>query len=514
MIDVDEVYTLEIRTLSEQEQAEIAKKKRSDKRNRNRLNKINKICQFLEEKENVSVESAVASKKDRIRLEGSTKSVSGVSTRKDQSYLLSKEANVFDTRKANEGHMVLEVAATGRSSKSKHDVPTTEKLRRKSKHRSREEKVDKKSKQRLAAEREDRLDVASKEQASTKTVSKKSESKADLVEQPSNAALKNDAPTFSSAETVDSQAKAETDSSRIQEQVERLTDMTRQEENLTEITRQEENLTEITRQAEDLTDITRQEENLTELTIQEENLTEITRQAENLADITRQEENMTEITRQAENLADITRQEENLTEITRQAEDLTEITRQAENLTEITRPAENLTDITRQAENMSDCSKDIGQKGSEILSQGRFETSNNELDAVGIVDISVESNTATEETQSEKGLMFTDTGKGVFVDNSDFGVFGEDMPRQIDRTAEDGCIISEAVVDNSRQTNIARRDISDVAEEDSYFDISSSSKEEEEETLDVKGRVNESDDEQGTAPIPCCLAGVQNLAGS
>ena len=53
MIDVDEVYTLEIRTLSEAEQKEIAKQKRADKKSRNRLNRIRKNCEFIAEKENI-----------------------------------------------------------------------------------------------------------------------------------------------------------------------------------------------------------------------------------------------------------------------------------------------------------------------------------------------------------------------------------------------------------------------------------------------------------------------------
>lgn len=51
MIDVDEIYTLEVRTLSLEEQAEIKKQKRTVKRNRNRLNRINREVKDIENKE-------------------------------------------------------------------------------------------------------------------------------------------------------------------------------------------------------------------------------------------------------------------------------------------------------------------------------------------------------------------------------------------------------------------------------------------------------------------------------
>ena len=51
MIDVDEIYTLEVRTLPLEEQAEIKKQKRTIKRNRNRLNKINRAVRDIEDKD-------------------------------------------------------------------------------------------------------------------------------------------------------------------------------------------------------------------------------------------------------------------------------------------------------------------------------------------------------------------------------------------------------------------------------------------------------------------------------
>ena len=50
MIDVDEIYTLEVRTLPLEEQAEIKKQKRTIKRNRNRLNRINREVKDIEVK--------------------------------------------------------------------------------------------------------------------------------------------------------------------------------------------------------------------------------------------------------------------------------------------------------------------------------------------------------------------------------------------------------------------------------------------------------------------------------